>query len=596
MGPTSFAYVLLALHFLSIQSGVNALARGSQNVLAPPSREAPPVVGQTGLDVTALPQDHFASSSEPPASANDTLKDLLDALNVMQDAYFEIWQGKWPTAIDWTAAVVGTHVAASLSSLSATLGNANVAGTGTTQDLPSELVRDKRAFENLINHFFDQLSTFYFGEDAAGVRLEAFDDMMWVVLEWLENIKFQVLHSDLHYNSSWTGKTGQYWHGTQFRTPAAHRSRLFYGLASAGWDCSLCGGGMIWNPHLLPYKNAITNELYISSAIGMYLYFPGDTIESPFSASSVDDDGLYNYPRNPADLRAAITAYDWLKNANMTGVGGLYADGFHIRNWESENQPGTGKCDELNTMVYTYNQGVVLSGLRGLWLATLSQDYLRDAHELMGKVIRATGWPTTSSRSWSGLGRGGVIEDACDSTGTCTQNSHTFKGIFFHHLAELCRPLSPQELRFLESHRPSGSSKDWQFAFQWHEARCRLYGPWIEHNANAALVTKNEEGKFGTWWGQPYGTSGSAVASNPLPPGAVDYRNYNGSGVLTGGVIVSDGLDFMYGLGEAHDHNPPVQTSSDPNDRGRGRTVETQSGGVAVLRALYQWKTTPSLS
>lgn len=34
----------------------------------------------------------------------------------------------------------------------------------------------------------------------------------------------------------------------------------------------------------------------------------------------------------------------------------------------------------------------------------------------------------------------------------------------------------------------------------------------------------------------------------------------------------------------------------DYNDRGRGRTVETQSGGIAVLRALYQWKTTASLS
>jgi hypothetical protein len=28
----------------------------------------------------------------------------------------------------------------------------------------------------------------------------------------------------------------------------------------------------------------------------------------------------------------------------------------------------------------------------------------------------------------------------------------------------------------------------------------------------------------------------------------------------------------------------------DVNDRGRGRTVETQSGGVAVLRAFVEWE------
>ena len=40
---------------------------------------------------------------------------------------------------------------------------------------------------------------------------------------------------------------------------------------------------MSWNPYLEPYKNAITNELFISASIGMYLYFPGDDNDSPFS-------------------------------------------------------------------------------------------------------------------------------------------------------------------------------------------------------------------------------------------------------------------------------------------------------------------------
>lgn len=559
MGLVSSNTLLFSLYFLLIQSETNALAHRSQNVLSPPS--------QPDLDASAPSQKYLSPDS--PSRSNTTAKDLLSALGVMQDAYFEIWQGTWPSSIDWTAAVVGTDVSATLETLSSTV-----------DTLPTELAHDSRAFENLINYYFDQTSTFYFGENAVSLRAQAFDDMMWVVLGWLENIKFQVLHSDLHYNLSWSERTGQYWHGTQFRVPAAHRARLFYGLASGGWDEWLCGGGMIWNPRLTPYKNAITNELYISSSIAMYLYFPGDMVDSPFMVS---EGSWYENPHNPADLKAAVEAYHWLKKSNMTGVGGLYADGFHISGWKSKEQPGTRECDVLNTMVYTYNQGVILSGLRGLWLATLSEDYLLDAHDLVGKVIAATGWPDTSSSVWSGLGRGGVLEDTCDSSGDCSQNGQTFKGIFFHHFAELCRPLRPQEVRFLESNS-SSTSRDWRAVFRWHQGRCRLYRGWIEHNAKAALVTRNEEGKFGMWWGRGYGVVDSTAGSarSPLPAGAVDYRNG----------IQSEAEEGLYGMGAIPPRRQkPVRISGDPNERGRGRTVETQSGGVAVVRALYQWET-----
>ncbi|RMJ23798.1 Glycosyl hydrolase [Aspergillus sp. HF37] len=579
MGIASSIYILLPIYLVAIQSGANALALRSQNVLVPPSQHS---VQQPRFGGPTPSQEHLTSSpSDAHARANTTAEDLLYALGVMQDAYFDLWQGTWPTSIDWTAAVLGTHVSATLGSLSA------AADADRARGLMPRLARDGRAFENLINYFFDHTSAFYFGENAVSLRAQAYDDMMWVVLGWLENIKFQALHSDLHYNDSWFEGTGQYWHGTQFRVPAAHRARLFYGLASAGWDERLCGGGMIWNPRLTPYKNAITNELYISSSIGMYLYFPGDTIDSPFMESAAGR-SPYTYPHDPADLKAAKEGYAWLQNSNMM-VGRLYADGFHISGWESAKQPGTMECDVLNPMLYTYNQGVILSGLRGLWLATLEQDYLRDAHDLMGEVIAATGWPNTSSDAWAGLGRGGVLEDACDSSGTCSQDGQTFKGIFFHHLAELCRPLRPQEVQFLEAHPPppSRGSHDWQRVFRWHEDRCGLYRPWIEHNAKAALVTKNKEGKFGMWWGIPYGAVDSTAASalSPLPPGAVDYRNYD----------VSGEAGYRHRPEETA-QNAPAPAFRDLNDRGRGRTVETQSGGIAVMRALYQWKTAASES
>ena len=582
--------ILFIWSILCMLIPTNALASRSQQVLSPHALS----------DTTSSEQLPLSPTEELTDTAADhTRRDLLYALNVMQDEYYELWQGTWPTSIDWTAAVLGTHVSATLSSLTA------------AADSPLSL-----DMENLLNRFFGQISAFYFGEDAFSVRNQAFDDMLWIVLGWLESIKFQVLHSNLHYDeSAGISPAGGRWYGNQLRIPAAHRARLFQELASAGWDTSLCGGGMVWNPRLSPYKNAITNELYISASVAMYLYFPGDIIDSPFVADTLDQN-VYSdgYPHHPAHLQAAIDGYSWLNSSKMVGIGGLYADGFHISGWQDSNRPGSRRCDVLNPMVYTYNQGVILSGLRGLWLATASPDYLQDGHELVHRVIRATGWPNQSSRQWAGLGRGGVLEDACDSSGGCSQDGQTFKGIFFHHLAEFCRPINPQEARFLASANATQPyDSDREHHYEWHLRQCGSYGRWIEHNANAARATRNEGGKFGTWWGTPYRSSETSTDS-PLPFGAIDYRNYGaraeGSEPLVGALrsrIIPEGdgetsvapeLNFSHrkqlrSLTSMEETPQPASETGrqDGNDRGRGRTVETQSGGVAVLRALYQWQT-----
>jgi hypothetical protein len=509
--------------------------------------------------------DDHATEPLTWSSPLETQQHLLSALRAMQDEYFVLWMGTWPTSIDWTAAVLGTHVAATLSSFTS-----SARGLGANQSQGASFA----ALENTVNYFFSHTATFYFGENAFSLRNQAYDDMLWVVLNWLENVKFQDLHSDLHYfsgNSS-NKTSGEEWYGTQFRNSAAHRARIFWELASAGWDKTLCNGGMIWNPTLIPYKNAITNELYISASIAMYLYFPGDPIDAPFVVNSAGSAPRKQNPHNATHLKAAIDAYVWLKKSNMTGMYGLYADGFHISGWQSSSNPGSRKCDVLNKMVYSYNQGVILSGLRGLWLATGSQGYLDDGHELISKILRATGWPQTSNK-WAGLGRGGVMEDTCDSHATCSQDGQTFKGIFFHHLTEFCWPLRPQEESFLAGKKAPDVVGDWNEVYSRHLSTCRSYGPWIEHNARAALITRDDKGKFGMWWGLPFNrphAEHEIVNSSTLPDGAVDYINDENT--------VDVGVS---GPGVPRDFN----------DRGRGRTVETQSGGVAVLRALLQWQT-----
>jgi hypothetical protein len=507
---------------------------------------------------------------------------VVSALHVMQSRFFAIWHGTWPYAIDWTAAVMGTQVSTSLAAFSLSgihRGEADVA------------LADQHVLvsENLINRYTQQLSAFYFGENAFGLRNQAYDDMLWVVLGWLESIKFIDLHSDLHYASS-AGANGSTWYAKQFSPAFAHRARIFYDLAARGWNTTLCGGGMIWSPWLTPYKNAITNELFIAASVNMYLYFPGDLNSSPFLANgpfAIEDEDLPAKANDPKYLEAAITGYRWLSSSNMKNSQGLYVDGFHIHGWKggANGSVGTGNCDVRNEAVYTYNQGVILTGLRGLWEATGATRYLEDGHQLIGDVIAATGWYDRGSETrykWAGLGRNGVMEEACDPSGSCSQDSQCFKGIFFLHLTTFCASL-PVGLR-----DGVGFKADADVA-SLHRQSCRGYASWIAHNARAAYGT-GQDGVFGMWW-----TIGLTEEENPnglaldVPHEGIDYRN---QGVPNNTLWRFDedqlSVDEQQQPRASSEGRIGLASVTDPNDRGRGRTVETHSGGVSVLRALYR--------
>ena len=537
---------------------------------------------QHALDDTRglLPSQEKAKDFESPSHY---LQDFTDTLEVMQDHFFEVWLGEWPEAIDWTAAVMGTHVSASLNTL--------------TQSSDFSLCENgsNRVSENLVNEYFSHLTSFYFGQDFFSIRSQAYDDMLWVVLGWLESTKFIDLHSRLHFSTTTDGSNST-WYAEHFIPAYAHRARIFWDLASVGWDTTLCGGGMIWNPRLKPYKNAITNQLYIAASVSMYLYFPGDNNTSPYIVEQ-EPSLLEKEPVMKHDekyLEAALDAYMWIINSNMTNTNGLFIDGFHISH--RHGAPGKDKehlkCDIPNDMVFTYNQGVILTGQRGLWEATGAEKYLEDGHNLIRNVIRATGWPTSGKKAgerdeaeWAGLGRNGVLEDACDSSGSCSQDGQTFKGIFFHHMTMFCAPLpvGTKEGIFYKAD-PTTAAR--------HRASCQSYVPWVAHNARAALGTKDEHGEFGMWW-----TYGLLRANDSFEAGkykahaeGVDYRNYgvphDEFWVATTEVGSHPALDRTRNRRRNGSVGP--QAPLDPNDRGRGRTVETQSGGLAILRALYK--------
>lgn len=523
----------------------------------------------------------------------------MSALETMQREYFEVWIGQWPTSIDWTGAVLGTHVSATLDTLSRFSEQRN--GDETDCDI------DFRLLDDQINGYFAQLQAYYFGENAFGLRLQAHDDMLWVVLGWLEAIKFIDGHDKRRHlqiskasKDNTSEKFGKHWHGTLFKPAFAHRAHVFFDIVSSAWDDSLCGGGLTWNPHLAPYKNAVTNEQFISAAIGMYLYHPGDTNTAPFisapsspkaaprskadASASTDSTAQLapSLPHDTSNLLAAQKAYNWFTTQNFTNSHALYIDGFHIRShWDpSQRKRVYGACDLRSEMVYTYNQGIILSGQRQLWEATGQLSYLSDGHALIRAVIAATGWPARTDTGWKGLGYNGILHDFCDSKGTCSQDAQMFKGIFFLHLSAFCVPLPVSGVD--EPLLPGKTYLADAGTARLHAADCRAYIGWVEANARGAWSTRNENGVMGGWWGAPRvmddgkGSEDWArmledVVMPDLPVGAADYRNEGtAGGALHTGDWKTEGWDF--------------------NDRGRGRTVESHSSGLAVLRALYVLK------
>lgn len=402
----------------------------------------------------------------------------------------------------------------------------------------------------------------------------------------MEAIKFRRLHEELHHPNGGFGDKRiptdiiqaikiTPWHGQVWVDTFSQRASDFWDYSTQGWDTTLCHGGMTWNPRLETYKNAVTNELYIAGSISMYQNFPGSSLNGSGSHDS-------------RQLQAAKDGYAWLMNVNMTNSQGLFVDGFHI----NHNIPGNVECDVRDEMVYTYNQGIILSGSRGLFSVTGDASYVEDGHKFIKSVIAATGWDLRSGKPvdtltsgtlppWRGIGRYGILEEQCDASGTCSQDSQIFKGIYFHHLTAFCRPLDLLQ----------GEAKVNKQAFlqvrQAHAASCRTYIDWVKHNAEAALTTRDGSGHFGMWWG-----ANLYNVNTPRSNDGIDHFSANTTDYRNEGTPRNErwGLQspFVPGGGNTTAAVVWYSDSADPNSRGRGRTVETQAGGLALLRAYWE--------
>lgn len=164
---------------------------------------------------------------------------------------------------------------------------------------------------------------------------------------------------------------------------------------TGGWDTATCGGGIWWNT-THTYKNAITNELFLTMAAKL--------------ANRTTGTASAGY------LSWAQKEWTWFLASGMINASGLINDGL--------NDSNPSACKNNSGIVWSYNQGVVLGGLVELSQATSDPTLLTQAQSIANAVLSPNSGLLTSS---------GILVDH----GVSGSDAPQFKGIFLRNLMAL---------------------------------------------------------------------------------------------------------------------------------------------------------------
>jgi len=157
-----------------------------------------------------------------------------------------------------------------------------------------------------------------------------------------------------------------------------------------GWD-DVCGGGLWWSKER-GYKNAITNELFLSIAARLH------------QRTSAGGAGTVY-------LEWAEREWEWFAASGMINEESLINDGL------------TTDCLNNGQTAWSYNQGVILGALTDLHSITGDPAYLSQAEAIADAAIREL------------VTADGILTDACEPD--CDENGAQFKGIFMRNLSAL---------------------------------------------------------------------------------------------------------------------------------------------------------------
>eukprot|EP00877_Chromochloris_zofingiensis_P009608 jgi/Chrzof1/4900/Cz15g03190.t1 len=222
-------------------------------------------------------------------------------------------------------------------------------------------------------------------------------------------------------------------------TKYLNMAKAVYKSLTSGWDGSTCGGGVYW-AKFSKYKSTISLELHVRG--GMLLY------------QATGDRSYFNLAKR---------SWDWLDASGLIQADGRVQDGM---------KGGVGENCVKETAVYSYNQGVILGGLVGLYEATKDAKYLQKAEKIADAAILF-------------LSPNGILAEPCEPK-SCDDNSAHFKGIYMRYLYQLTSALSR--------------------AKNYKSGRISAYRQFIERQAysiwwNARDTSTNQ---LGVMWSGPY--------------------------------------------------------------------------------------------
>ncbi|HET9079347.1 MAG TPA: glycoside hydrolase family 76 protein [Trebonia sp.] len=202
-------------------------------------------------------------------------------------------------------------------------------------------------------------------------------------------------------------------------------ARAIFAHSLSGWD-GTCGGGLWWNEKR-DYKNAITNELFLTLAALLAARVPGRH-----------------------DYRDwALREWEWLYASGLIGPSGLVNDGLNAA------------CANNGGVTWTYNQGVILGGLAALHELTGDQGYLRQGEAIAGAALRSL------------VDQSGILAEPCEFTAAgCGGDGTQFKGIFVRYLHDFWRHSGTAAypafiLANADSVLANAGNRDGQYGLRW---------------------------------------------------------------------------------------------------------------------------------
>ena len=208
-------------------------------------------------------------------------------------------------------------------------------------------------------------------------------------------------------------------------------ARTIFTHNTQGWD-DTCGGGLWWTTQKT-YKNAITNELFLTLAAQLHQRTP---------------DSKAGY------LTWAQREWEWFSASGLIGATGLINDGL------------TATCANNAGPTWTYNQGVILGGLGAMWEITGDRAYLDTGEAIANATL-------SNLITAPADGTPGILTEPCEAGfGDCSGDQVQFKGIFMRNLYDFwLRSSQPGYSAFILGNATSVWSKNKnasnQFGMHW---------------------------------------------------------------------------------------------------------------------------------